>query len=399
MNSRSLLTHLFNYTIPYQYNKCSTLYLNKQQFHLLTINRQSVDDPIAHQVFRDIEHHLTEEEQITLKAEINSFIRAHQLEIDEETKELAILKAMATYATSNAHYGPVVQDWAHSLLDTALADNRKLIFLARDGIAPFLAAKAIKAAHPSKYHTVELYLLYISRTLAYSSTLRDEKISSSDALVYNYLKTVRKRDPMLLQKYILQETGMKENDRCVFVDVGFGGSVIQPIKEQLEPLNIDVRFNFLISHTTKAKVGDRKFRARGFLAHREKRPLEVVDKAGGNPAIHWVEDTHQSVMDSPKILMVNDSGRIVPGKVVIADGRYHLRELFGKVVQTCKHAPEEFLIKSFGLKGVLNAIHPEKLSVHDTPVAWKEASEELRTRFGSFLSTLQQRKRHLLLKH
>lgn len=359
---------------------------------------QGVKEQLVKQLQRDIKSYLSEQKRLELEIEIEKFIVKEGLEIREADKQHNVLKAMAAYATSHRHYGPVILEWALSLLDTALVEGRKLIFLARDGIAPYKAARHLKKVNSPKYNSIDLSLVYISRTLAYSSSLMDEKISSSDRHVKRYVQSLKKRDPFILKKYIVQETGLKEKDRCIFIDVGFGGSLIPPIMSQLQGLGIDAEFCYLISHTTKTKVEEIGYNARGFLAHREKRPLNVVDKAGGNPAIHWIEDTHQSIVCSAKILITSKSGKIVPATVVKVDKEFQIQEVVGENPSTCKHLPDEYLVKTYGLKGVLDAVYShESKSGH--PVAWREASEARRMDFGEFLDTFHNHQRVLLIKH
>lgn len=386
------------YQNKYDYNLFKRFFDTRENHFLLPSNIKS-EDPIIQQVVKDIADHLSDDQQKLLWVEIEKFINAEKLIITTKEKQQIILKAMATYATSHAHYGPLVSEWAKSLLDTAVIEKRKLIFLARDGLAPYLAAGILKTLYDPLYNDVDLSLIYISRSVAHSSTLKDDKISSSDAIIGDYVQTLKHRDPYLLRKYILQETGMSQNDRCIFVDVGFSGSVINPITSQLEELGIDMQFNYLISHTTTRKVKKEKYLAKGFLADNEHRPLSVVDKAGGNPAVHWIEDTHQWVIESPKILTVNDTGKVVPAKVTTNDEAFQVHELLGPNPQTCKHKPEEYVIKTFGLKGVLSAVRAHSRADCDTMVAWKSASEERRAHFSAFLSTLHTNQRALLIKH
>lgn len=388
------INHLFN-----TYIDINTKFKNQE---ISPISGIASEDPVVQQMMNDISSHLHISRQISLWKEVEDIISKENFLISDQEKQSCILKAMATYATSHQYYGPVVTEWAASLLDTALLEKRKLIFLARDGIAPYRAACLLKSAQSPKYDSVQLSLIYVSRTLTYSSTLLDDKISSSDELVKEYVKKMRKRDPNILQKYILQECGLKHKDRCLFVDVGFTGSLIEPLLTQLDSLAISARFNFLISHTSNKKVKNTKHDAKGFLAHHIKRPLEVVSKSGGNPAVHWIEDTHQSIIMSPKVLITRADGKIVPA-IVVKDGReIKARELFGEQMQTCRQNPEDYLVKTFGLKGVLDAVSKAAYFVErsvEPMISWKEASEERRKVFGDFLTSLQKNERSLLIKH
>lgn len=356
------------------------------------------EDPLVQQMIKDIGECLSEKQQKTLWYEIEQLIKQEHLPLENKEKTTLILKAMATYATSNKHYGPVVTEWAESLLDTAVVEGRKLVFLARDGIAPYHAARVLKAANLKKYSNVSLHLIYVSRTLAYTSTLLDEEISRSDEHVKEYVQTLKDRDPDILRKYIQQECFLKEGDKCLFVDVGFAGSIIPPIKRQLRRLGVDSQFCYLVSHTTKEKVKYERYRAKGFLAHREKRPLGPVDKAGGNPAVHWIEDTHQYIYHSPKVLIKNETGKIVPATVEKKDGSYIVSELLGKNPQTCKNKPDEYLIKSYGLRGVLDCARSFE-GFSEQASAWREATEERRQVFGLYLEEFRTQQRQLLIAH
>lgn len=346
---------------------------------------------IEQQLEKDISL-LEKEKADSLVREIKEFIDKENIIIPHETSSIIIKKVLATYATSHTYFGPVITEWAACLLERGLKEERQLIFLARDGIAPYLAAQILKKQHAPKYEKVVLSLLPISRTLAYSSTQLDEKICNSEVLVKEYVQRLKKRDPYLLQKYIIQETGMQRGARCLFIDIGFSGSLITPITEQLEHLDIDMRFHYLISHTSRRKVKRRRYEPRAFLAHKEKRPLAVVDKAGGNPAVHWMEDTHQSVYASPKILIQEACGQVLPGILKKDDeGTVYLE----KGLISCKHNPEEFLMKTFGLKAVVDVV---KAKGREFTQPSKEASEERRQHFTAFLEEFHQ-ERKLLIRH
>lgn len=360
------------------------------------------DDPIVLQMQNDISQFINKSHQVSLWKEIATLIDNERFLLTPEQKQTCILKAMATYATSHHYYGPVVTEWAESLLDTALLERRKLIFLARDGIAPYKAACLLKSALAPKYDHVELQLVYVSRTLTYTSILLDDKISSSDEQVKEYVQRQKKRDPHILRKYLIQECHLKRNDRCLFVDVGFTGSLINPIVTQLEQLGISIRFNFLISHTSIRKVKEAKHEAKGFLAHNVSNPLEVVNKSGGNPAVHWIEDTHQSTLLSPKLLVEREDGKIVPARVMKENNDLIIKELFGENPQICRDNPEEFLVKTYGLRGVSDAVAKAAYFTErkvEPPVVHKVASEERRKHFGDFLSTIHSTQRKLLIKH
>jgi hypothetical protein len=351
---------------------------------------------LIQQMHRDINKYFTEEEELFLRKDIEEVIRKEELEIRPRKKELCLLKALATYATSYHEYGPVLSDWVESLLNTALIENRKLIFIARDGIAPYKAAQILREKFPNRYQNVSVHLVYLSRTLVYCSLGALEKISRADLVVKQYASSLKQSDPFLLKDYLQQEADLNPKEKCLFVDIGFAGSINPFVEKQLKSLSLDVRFSFLISHTKKSKVQEEKHRAWGFLAHSEERPLEVVNKAGKNPAIHWLEDTHQSVIKSPKIL-IRKGSKIEPAIVRKEGEHFVVEELLESFVQTCRNSPGKFLVKWYGLKGALEAV--KKHEVQENILPWKQAEEERREQIGAFLQELYSRNRFLLIKH
>jgi hypothetical protein len=361
-------------------------------------NKVEAEKALTHQMRLDIKQHLSKRRQKALQKKIHAFIRQQKLSLSRKKKNLLFLKVMATYATSYEHYGPVLTEWAECLLHTAFLEKRSLIFIARDGLAPYKAARILQKKAGEKYKDLSLSIVYLSRTLVYSSSGHEKKISSADSVVKEYVQVLGKQDPFLLKKYIQQETGLKKRDNCLFVDIGFAGSMNPIISEQLSSLNLDIKFNYLISHTKKTKVKNEAHRAWGFLAHSEDRPLAAVAKAGGNPAVHWLEDTHQSILNSPKILIKNTEGSIVPALVQKHGDKFIVEELFAPYAKTCMDDPEKFLIKWYGFKGALDRVKKSKPS-QNSKCLWDGISEEKRKIFASFLEELQSRKRRLLMEH
>jgi hypothetical protein len=350
-------------------------------------------DHLTRQMSKDIEECLSKEKQMELQEEIEQVISQQQLKIQDSDKHFFTLKALATYGTSLKHYAPLLIEWVESLLDTAVLENRKLIFLARDGIPPYEAALILKAKNKARYGTLSISLLHLSRTLVYFATQKEDKISLADSVVKEYALSLPARDPELLKKYINQETGLKEGDKCLFVDIGFAGSMIPFILNQCP--DIDAKFCFLISHTKSTRI--ERYRAWGFLAHSEDRPLEPVNKAGKNPAVHWLEDTHQFIFKSPKILIQTQKG-LKPATVKKRDGGFVTKEIFGEPPRTCRKNGEQFLVKWFGFKALIDAVKDAKNSPHPLE-AWRVATEERRGLVAGFLSQLHSGQRLPLIKH
>lgn len=210
-------------------------------------------------------------------------------------------KITASYFRSKKIYGPVARAWTDALLEKAHKEHKKVVFLARDGIAPYRIAKALmktqeyREKYPELVEDKQITLAYFSRKVINSAVENDKTRGIFD-------------------KYVTKELGLKDGDKCIFVDVGFEGSMIDNFRNILLP-RVGIDFEYLISLTPKAN---------GFLATNEKR-LTSVAKAGGNPGIHWLEDTHQGSQESPKEL-VEVAGNVYPNTRVPEAHKYCVRK-------------------------------------------------------------------------
>jgi len=283
---------------------------------------------------------VSESDLVKIKMEISDYIRT--LEASGEIKKMPskkrqemILTIAASYARSKVVYGPIVRLWAEHLLEKAEKSGRKLIFMARDGIAPFHMAKKLmeKESYKERFpHLVgddKIVLGYFSRKLIANAKSSEE-------------------NTQLLQKYLRNELGIQTGDRCLFVDVGFEGSMINTIRQLAKPVvfpssesgtpeNLEeaLRFEFLISV--------RADRADGFLAT-EHRKLQSVPFAGGNLGVHWLEDSHQGNLQSPTSL-VEFEGRVYPNTKVPGREKqrvhkkgsfqYLLRKFSNRAIKAC----------------------------------------------------------------
>lgn len=308
-----------------------------------------------------------------VKNEIRQFIKTTYPHMPPEEQELYTKFALSTYASTQEHYAPLVWSWAKTLLDTAkslsssresmrdfvdeeylrqpksqkeftdgtkvsksldaLLDNpvkdlkkrlddtpalgpihlrpdkestatckkpAKIVFMARDGIPPLHAAEALKRLRPAEYGDVHVCLAYLSRKVMKDL---DEKGEDGDRIFQAYM----------------EQLGIERGDNVIFVDVGFAGSMIKPIKDKLakgdfiHPTCID--FSYLISLTNNPSG----YNAFGFLADNSTRRMRSCEFAGGNPGVHWIEDTHQTAQISPKYLVERADGTIEPN-IISEDG-------------------------------------------------------------------------------
>lgn len=307
---------------------------------------------------------LTPQEHEILNKQIRAYIEKKSskgLKIDANKIDDCIEKVKASFSRSRDIYGSVAVKWVDYLINKAEANGQKLIFMARDGAAPFKLAQNMmktdkyKQSFPGMAQEGRIVMGYFSRKVVGNSYDSPE-------------------GQKLFKEYLVNELGIKPGDNCLFVDVGFAGSMIDRITEMAsdltgiqataeDPKNSDqslshskikagwqkwghlsdledsinkkvkVNFEYLISMTPKST---------GFLATEDKR-LTSVPSAGGNLGIHWLEDSHQGVVNSPTHLIKQSNGRIyantaIPGKK-----------------QTCIDDGEEYLLRKFSKKAVTDA--------------------------------------------
>jgi hypothetical protein len=287
---------------------------------------------------------IPKDQRTLITHKIERIIEENKIILTETEKKQYIKSGLATYSTTKAYYSPVVYEWTENLMRSASIEGRTLVFLARDGIAPYNVAQIIKENNP-EFKDVPIHLKYLSRKVVNFGTnpTPEDTFDERNAL---------------LKEYLYQDTELSKESKTLFVDVGFAGSMIEPIRELMlqlkegEDLNLyytnlfghppdptlsieelikeikeeQFKFSFLVSHTTKAS---------GFLGN-SSIPLESLRSAGQNPAVHFLEDTHQGVVNSPKSLVRLEDGTIVPN--VLEDQ--------ANPKDCKKEYPKEFLIKS-----------------------------------------------------
>lgn len=257
----------------------------------------------------------------------------------QDRKEFAE-KILAYYARSHTIYGPVVRAWTDYLLEKAHRENRKLVFMARDGIAPYKMAlelmkkDAYRAKYPNLAKEGNINLIFLSRRMVRNS-------------------------PELLKEYAEKNLGITAGDSYLFVDVGFEGSMIQTIREKLE--GTDVQFEYLISLTNQAT---------GFLASKD-HPLTSVNSASGNFGVHWLEDSHQGSLRSPHKLIKDENGTIH------TDSHYPNKE------RCVSRYSFEHLLRKFSLRAVVRWSEKDPLTsdqLQKTKRAFNETLELLKNR-------------------
>src|SRR5262249_36766617 len=147
-----------------------------------------------------------------LKSKIKKFIAKKQLHIPEKSLERAVDIAAVSYVRSHFIYGPVVIKWVDYLLQKANKEGKKMIFMARDGGTPYQMAQTLLEKYPERYPNLSkdhLIYGYFSRKIIENCKQSDE----GKTLFLDYIK----------------QLGVHDKDKCIFIDVGFSGSMINPI--------------------------------------------------------------------------------------------------------------------------------------------------------------------------
>lgn len=193
--------------------------------------------------------------------------------------------AAAAYGRCLESYMPIAIKWVHSLLEKANAEGKHLVFLARDGIAPYKIAKRILANE--QYQKLYPNLSSKSITLAWFNRKILATLEKDFALKYS------------------KQLGIPEKKPLIFVDVGFNGSLIKPIRTLFSEVECD--FEFFISFTDQAHgfAGANNDRLPGF-------PTHIC------LSLYWIEETCQGTTCSAASL-VEHNGKIyantnIPGQ-------------------------------------------------------------------------------------
>jgi hypothetical protein len=218
--------------------------------------------------------------------------------------------AIATYATTQQYYAPIVYKWALDLLQRAKNENTHLVFLARDGLPAYEMVKLIQENQPEDYKDVPIHYMYISRKIVDHHANSKAEIHLSDYIKQELLspeKAAQDKAKVPSSDSIKQQPLSPENakeSKFLFIDIGFAGSMIERIKTQAVEAGIPeekISFEYFISHTPQAK---------GFLGAGSQ-TINSVKSAGRNRCVHWLEDTHQGVISSSAFL-VKENNKILP---------------------------------------------------------------------------------------
>lgn len=213
--------------------------------------------------------------EVDIISSIEKEIDIHMPGIEAIEKQEILKKTTELYNKSKETVAPAIVAFADEILGKLSESDptTKVVFLARDAIGGFEAAKALAEKFPGNYaEGVEEKLMYAYLTRK---------------VVYNTPENV-------LLDYLHQE-GLNSGDKAILVDVGMYGTVLYPIKRVLGKDSIKVSsVEYLISRTPEAN---------GFIDDDDSRTMQAFETIVGNPAIHFMEDTYSGPIKSPKALV------------------------------------------------------------------------------------------------
>ncbi|MDP3792193.1 MAG: hypothetical protein Q8Q89_00475 [bacterium] len=211
-----------------------------------------------------------------------SFIEKHLEDLSKEKQGEILKDAMRLYEVSRDKVAPVVLDFARWCLERA-KPGQKVLFLARDGLAPWIAARLL--VRQGKFPGI-----------------------TEDQLKYTHLSRniTWQEDEATLKQY-LSQLGVEDNDEDLLtVDVGMFGAIHRSLQE-LYPQK-KVTSLYLISASRDEGI-------EGYLSDVKKgtSSIDPIWKSiPGNPAVHFLEDTFSGFYGSTQGLEKSEDGTIKP---------------------------------------------------------------------------------------
>jgi hypothetical protein len=278
---------------------------------------------------------LSPAERIEAEGMVQAYFKKHKDifgSMPKKKKDQITRVIISQCARSQKVYGPVVREWVDHLLEKANKDQKKLVFMARDGIPFYQVAcqlmqkKEYREKYPHLLQEGAIVLGYFSRNAVASAKKSEE-------------------GQEIFRRYISEELKIKEGDQCIFVDIGFSGSMTKPIRELIPDAKID--FNFLVATSDKAE---------GYLGN-PTNPLPNLETAANNLGVRWVEESHHGNVASATKLVVGEDNRVYP------DTFYPKKTRFNPKFS------EEYLIRKFTLKGLV------KYAIELNPLSKPEAEK------------------------
>jgi hypothetical protein len=228
------------------------------------------------------------QEKDALHQQLETYFQKHEDhfgKLTSEEKADITLRVASQCARSQDVFSPIARQFVDQLLETANKEGRKIVFMARDGIVFYEIAKELMKQpenvekYPNLANKDAIVLGYFSRALIDHADSSDE-------------------NKAIFKRYISENLGIQPKEKCIFVDIGFAGSMVAPIRGMLPENEID--FEFLIATSNRAK---------GFLGTMDQ-PLENFTSEKHNLGTRWMEETHHGTLASGKKLFVDLDGKV-----------------------------------------------------------------------------------------
>ena len=221
---------------------------------------------------------------------INGYIEDNMPNMNNNEKIWLASETQELYDVVYQRIAPLYANFAEYLLGLLLDSERgtKLVFMARDGLPYYeslvsLIEKDTDLSNPEARASIDA----IKEKIVYANL--------NQSILDNTPKD-------LLEDYFTQ-LGVTKDDKLVFVDIGFYGSIIDSLKAKFKDYQIK-DFQFFISKTS---------RATGYLNEVNNMTLESFSTGiSGNSSVHFLEDTFSGVQQSAHKLIRNENGVIEP---------------------------------------------------------------------------------------
>ncbi len=296
----------------------------------------------------------------TIQRNIEERIEQSGIVLEEAVKLEMIDKVSKHYLLSMQYYSPVIVKWMDSLLQRG--DDKKLVFLARDGIVFHDVAATLLEKYPERYPNMtkeKLVVAWLSRKSSKDAASRGE----------------------LAERYFKQ-LGIEPNESIVLVDTGCTGS----IKREIAPLiKNEIECQFSVSRNPAIRGFwdncDFSLQALAFVIL----PPNHEDAWANDPksANDWVEDTHRGNFIGAERL-VEENGVIYPYPSMEWVDNGQERELVIRETEANNAAElSDFLVRDFGRQAIMD--FARDVSIPDANLNY----DEIKLNFNDLLTRIQ----------
>lgn len=256
--------------------------------------------------------------------------------VSNARKKEIVEKVTKHYLQTMQYYAPVVALWMDVLIQHVQINDKKMVFLARDGIAFYETAKILLQRQPEKYggySQEQMKMAWFSRKSAQDASVHGD-------LAARYLK----------------QLGIEEEESLIFVDISLTGSIQKKISELITN---PIESQFSVSRNPFIngfwdQAADFSLPALSFIVLPPEHPEAWVNDP--QSANKWMEDTHRgNYMSAERFVDDQENGLIypVPSMEIINEGaekRLVLKETtIGNDVEL-----QDYLIREFGYQAILD---------------------------------------------